>query len=182
MRESAASRRARSGRTNGSGGTCGRPACTIASPAVRQVQTTELPSPPPKMPSAGRPEPPEDQRPADDGIEDDAERADDEDPRRSLERREEVAHRLEQQERQNAPHVAVEEQLGVARQRRLLPEHQDDRFRVPQHRPAGERDAQRHPARLAERAADIAHRARALARARSPSSATTPQPRRSRAG
>ena len=38
--------------------------------------------------------------------------------RRPLERREEVAHRLEQQERQHAPHVAVQEKRGVCTSKR----------------------------------------------------------------
>ena len=52
----------------------------------------------------------------------DPERADRQDPARPLERREEVAHRLEQQEREDGPHVTAQENARVARQLGLLAE------------------------------------------------------------
>ena len=83
----------------------------------------------------GKPEPPENQSPAEQGIGGDSDRADAEDPAWPLERREEVAHRLEQQEGENRPHVAAQEDARVMRQAGLLAEPENERFGIPQDRP-----------------------------------------------
>ena len=97
---------------------------TAASASASSAQTIELASPPPKRPSAGSPKWPKISAQPSNALRMIPTRLIAEHPARPLERGDEIAHRLEQQERQHRPHVAAQENAGVARQPAVLAERQ----------------------------------------------------------
>ena len=169
------SRPSRNGRTGGSGGTARSVRMySRRAPAPSAVQSIELARPPPTIPSAGSAEMAEDQRPAEQRVDDDA--------RRRLtakiaagpleRRRAKLRMALEQQPRQQRPYVGAEERSAVARDSPgSWPNASMIASACHSSSHIGRREDAAATCDRAKAAADVAHRVESLRRARSPSAA-----------
>ena len=108
----------------------------------------------------------EDQRPAEQRVEADAEKAEPQNDARPLERGEEVAQQVKQQPGRGAPHVGAEERLSLARQGLRFPECAHEAADMPQQQPVGRQRKDQQPQSGTKRAADVADRIEALSKRR----------------
>ena len=110
-----------------------------------RIQTIELPSPPPKMPSAGRPKWPKISAQLTSALRtmpSSADRPASSRGRSSAERKLRIA--WNSRNGSDGPHVAAQEQSAPsAASAGCCPSERDDRLRVPQHQPGRQRDADR---------------------------------------
>ena len=115
-----------------------------------------------EQPECRQPEAPEDQAIVDDCVGDDRDTARRKRPARPLQRRDEGFEHLIAEQRQHSEHHRPDQPRRLMRECRILPEQQQDGFRMPEQQPDRDHHRHRRPQRLPHRAAHVADVVRAL--------------------